>query len=113
MMVDLNFRGFQHSLNSFYYGYMEFISLLPQDALELHRQIVTEWNCLPNGIGLNLSKEEYEQFQKKEMNEFENLIKETEIEIVKQESDLNELEEKLERIEEKISSTPDQVHVLQ
>lgn len=101
--IDTNFQGFQYLLNSLYYGYMDFLSPMPAEAQELHGQLSPEWNHFPNGVGLKLSKEEYERFQKQEANKYEALLKDTEVKLVKADSDMGELEEKLDNIEHMVT----------
>jgi len=59
--------GFQHYLNAFYYGYLGSLSLLPKSARKMHFDIAKKWTSFPNGTALDLTQEEYEQFQTKEM----------------------------------------------
>lgn len=58
---------FEHYINGFYYGYMGTLSLLPKSAREKHFKIAKNWKCFPNGTPLDLSQEEYEQFQMQEV----------------------------------------------
>ena len=98
-MAKVNFEGFQYSMNSLYYGYLELLSLLPKESLNLYKQLSPHWGHFPNGIGTTLSKEEYQRFQENEMNKFEALIKDTEVKVVKTEGDLDELGQRLENLE--------------
>lgn len=58
---------FNHSLDAFYYGYLGSLSLLPKSARKIHFEISRKWRCFPNGTPLDLTQEEYAQFQTKEM----------------------------------------------
>ena len=98
-MAKVNFEGFQYSMNSLYYGYLELLSLLPSESLNLYKQLSPHWGHFPNGIGTTLSKEEYQRFQENEMNKFEALIKDTEVKVAKTEGDLEELGQRLENLE--------------
>lgn len=98
-MAKVNFEGFQYSMNSLYYGYLELLSLLPEESLNLYKQLSPHWGHFPNGIGTTLSKEEYQRFQENEMNKFEALIKDTEIKVAKTEGDLDKLGQRLENLE--------------
>ncbi|GCB37474.1 toll/interleukin-1 receptor domain-containing protein [Bacteroides faecalis] len=98
-MAKVNFEGFQYSMNSLYYGYLELLSLLPKESLNLYKQLSPHWGHFPNGIGTTLSKEEYQRFQENEMNKFEALIKDTEVKVAKTEGDLDELGQRLENLE--------------
>ena len=77
---------FQHSLDAFYYGYLGTLSILPKSARKIHFDISRKWTCFPNGTPLDLTQEEYEQFQTKEMErcaEEMELLKEKEIRLSK------------------------------
>lgn len=99
-MTDSNFQGYQHLLNMLYYGYMETLSLFPEASRELHNSIAPSWRSYPNGVGLGLTKEEYQRFQQQESNAYEDLLKEVEIKITQDESDLDDLEKKIDKIEQ-------------
>jgi hypothetical protein len=43
------------------------MSLLPKSAREKHFELAKKWTQFPNGTPLDLSQEEYEGFQMKEM----------------------------------------------
>lgn len=72
-VMKIQFSNHNHSMNAFYYGYLGAMSLLPQSARKDHYQLARKWDTFPNGIPLDLSQEEYEQFQ---MNEFYRLEQE-------------------------------------
>lgn len=59
--------GYQHYLNAFYYGYLGSLSLLPKSARKVHFDMAKKWTSFPNGTPLDLTQEEYEQFQMKEL----------------------------------------------
>lgn len=59
--------GYQHYLNAFYYGYLGSLSLLPKSARKMHFDMAKKWTSFPNGTPLDLTQEEYEQFQTKEV----------------------------------------------
>lgn len=63
--------GYQHYLNAFYYGYLDGLSLLPKSARKMHFDMARKWTSFPNGTALDLTPEEYEQFQTKEMEIYE------------------------------------------
>ena len=63
--------GYQHYLNAFYYGYLDGLSLLPKSARKMHFDMARKWTSFPNGTALDLTPEEYEQFQAKEMEIYE------------------------------------------
>lgn len=99
LMTENSFRGYQHALNMLYYGYLETLSLFPEKARELHRAVSQEWNYYPNGVGLDLPAEEYQRFQQREANAYEQLLKEVEMQLTKTESDVDALEQRLDHIE--------------
>ena len=63
----VGFNYFSHSLNAFYYGYLGSMSLLPKSARKTHFEMAKKWRCFPNGTPLDLTQEEYEQFQMQEI----------------------------------------------
>ncbi len=65
--LNLNISCLGHFLNSFYYGYLGEMSLLPKSARKAHFGLARKWIQFPNGTPLDLSQEEYEGFQMKEM----------------------------------------------
>ncbi len=69
--LSLKFSGYSHYLNALYYGYLGSMSLLPKSARKLHFQMAQGWICFPNGTPLDLTQEEYVQFQTKEVSLYE------------------------------------------
>ncbi len=63
--------GYQHYLNAFYYAYLGSLSLLPKSARKAHFDMARRWTRLPNGTPLDLTQEEYEQFQTQELGIYE------------------------------------------
>lgn len=66
--VRENTLVFTHSANAFYYCYLAILSKMPDKSLNNYRKLVTEWNHFPNGVGLNHTQEEYEQYVEREFN---------------------------------------------
>lgn len=84
--IATNMSCFEHSLDAFYYGYLGTLSILPKSARKIHFEISRKWTCFPNGTPLDLTQEEYEQFQTKEMErcaEEMELLKEKELRLLK------------------------------
>ena len=74
--------GYKHYLNAFYYGYLGSLSLLPNASRKMHFDMAQKWTSFPNGTPLDLSQEEYVQFQTKEVEMYEeemNIQKEKEL----------------------------------
>ena len=65
--IATSLSGYQHSMNAFYYGYLATLSLFPRSSIKMHFDMSRKWTCFPNGTPLGLTQEEYEQFQTKEM----------------------------------------------
>ena len=65
--VKVSITCMGHFINAFYYGYLGEMSLLPKSAREKHFELAKKWTQFPNGTPLDLSQEEYEGFQMKEM----------------------------------------------
>lgn len=65
--LSTSISAYQHYLNGFYYGYLSSLSLLPKSARKVHFDMAKKWTSFPNGTPLDLTQEEYEQFQMKEL----------------------------------------------
>lgn len=63
--------GYKHYMNAFYYGYLGSLSLLPKSSRKMHFDMAQKWTSFPNGTALDLTQEEYVQFQTKEMEMYE------------------------------------------
>lgn len=64
---------FSHSSNIYYYGLLDILSNMPEKALSNYRKLVREWRHFPNGVGLNHSREEYQQYIDWEVNALKDL----------------------------------------
>lgn len=84
-LIEMNFKGYQNGVNALYYGYLGTLSLLPKSARKTHFDLAKRWTNLPNGTPLDLSQEEYEQFQEAEIARYTSLYKH-QSEIVDQQS---------------------------
>ena len=101
--VNLNLNCIQYSINSFYYGYLGLVSLFPKSSREYHYKLAGGWKSFPNGTPLDLSQEEYEQFQIQEINRYKE-------EVEKYGAKVNYEEQKLEDLEKQIDQLQDQVN---
>lgn len=84
-LIEMNFKGYQNSVNALYYGYLGALSLLPKSARKTHFDLAKRWTNLPNGTPLDLSQEEYEQFQEAEIARYASMFRH-QSEIVDQQS---------------------------
>lgn len=107
-MAEVHFEGFQYMLNALYYDYLEFMSLLPSKALEVHKKLAPQWKHYPNGTPMNLSREEYERFQEKEMNKYDDLLRSVQKSNNQAESDVEDLQHRLDNIEDMMNSNAKQ-----
>lgn len=89
-----------YSINAFYYGYLGSLSLLPKGARKFHYEVAKKWKNFPNGTPLDLSQEEYEQFQAYEMNRYQEEVNNYGAQVNYEERRLDELEERLDQLEE-------------
>lgn len=65
-LLSVKISYMAHTLNALYYGYLGSLSLLPQSARKAHFIAAKKWKIFPNGTPLDLTQEEYEQFQMQE-----------------------------------------------
>lgn len=80
--LSTSISSYQHYLNAYYYGYLASLSLFPKSARKVHFDMAKKWTSFPNGTPLDLTQEEYEQFQMKELEMIQeelNLQKEKEL----------------------------------
>ena len=68
-----DFDVFAHSSNMFYYAYLSIMSKMPESALSNYRKLVPQWTLFPNGVGLNHSDQEYEQYIEQEVHSVESI----------------------------------------
>lgn len=99
--VTMSVNCIQYSINAFYYGYLGMVSLFPKSSREYHYKLSGGWKSFPNGTPLDLSQEEYEQFQAHEINCYKE-------EVAKFGAKFNYEEEKLEALEEQIDQLKEQ-----
>ena len=102
--ISLIISCFEHYINGFYYGYMGTLSLLPKSAREKHFKMAKKWKCFPNGTPLDLSQEEYEQFQMQEVALIDEEINRFNAALNYTERQLEDLDNRLDELE-KIAST--------
>ena len=70
-LIAENGDVFRHCSNSYYYGYLSVISLLPEKSRKRYDEMVSRWRHFPNGVGLNHTQQEYEQFIQKEYSDLQ------------------------------------------
>jgi hypothetical protein len=93
-----------YSINAFYYGYLGSLSLLPKDARKLHYEMAKKWKHFPNGTPLDLSQEEYEQFQAYEMNQYQEELEKLGAQVNYEERKLDELEKKIDQFQDVVEN---------
>lgn len=101
--IDANLRGFQHEVNAGYYSYLDFISILPVRAQKSYWKTGDKLENVPNGVGLNHSRQEFEQFVEREMREVENLFNGVEVAMNDDEEEVREKEKELSEMEQKVA----------
>lgn len=95
------FNYFSHSLNAFYYGYLGSLSLLPKSARKNHFEMAKKWGCYPNGTPLDLTQEEYVQFQMQEMAKCEEELNHLNAVVNYEDRMLDDLEGRIDELERK------------
>lgn len=93
LTTDLNCM--QYSINGFYYGYLQILSLLPKSVRKTHYEMAGKWRNYPNGTPLDLPQEEYEQFQIKEIEHYKEEVEQYGSQINYEEQKLNDLEKQI------------------
>ena len=99
--ATMNIHCIQYSINAFYYGYLGLVSLFPKSSREYHYKLSSGWKSFPNGTPLDLSQEEYEQFQAHEINCYKE-------EVARFGAKVNYEDEKLEALEEQVEQLKEQ-----
>lgn len=102
--VHLDLSCMIYTINAFYYGYLGSISLLPKSVRNLHYELAKKWKNFPNGTPLDLSQEEYEQFQAYEINRLEEEIEKYGAQVNYEERKLNELEKQIDELSDAIGT---------
>ena len=100
----LNLNCLQYSINAFYYGYLGMVSLFPKSSREYHYKLSNGWKSFPNGTPLDLSQEEYEQFQAHEMNCYKEDMEKFGAEVNYEEQKLEDLEAQLDQLQEQANN---------
>ncbi len=100
--IDAYFQVFRHDVNAGYYSYLEFMSHLPRKAQKSYWNIVHKLENVPNGVGLNHSKEEFEQFVNREMEEIEKKLSGVKRNIVDLQEDIRVADEQFEEMRRQI-----------
>lgn len=99
--IATGFSYFNHSLNAFYYGYLGSLSLLPKSARKTHFELAKKWESFPNGTPLDLTQEEYEQFQMQEMAKCEEELNHLNLVVNYEDRMLDDLEGRIDELERK------------
>lgn len=73
-LVKVELLIMEHSINFFYYAYLETLSMLPKSARSTHNELSKTWRHFPNGTPLDLTLDEYEQFQATEINRIDDIL---------------------------------------
>lgn len=114
--VTMLFKAFTHSSNGYYAALLSELSLFPDHALKTFKQMRPEWIHYPTTYSLDEKREYYENIQKTEMKQAEELMAEYGSYLNVQESQLEDAMQKLDgmeiqmdenfnRIEERMDST--------
>ena len=99
--LSTSISAYQHYLNGFYYGYLGSLSLFPKSARKVHFDMAKKWTSFPNGSPLDLTQEEYEQFQMQEYAVCDEEMRRFEKAANYEEQRLDQMEEKMIDLERK------------
>lgn len=99
---QVNADYFQHSANAAYYGYLELLSGMPEEALENYKELSTYWINLPSTTSLHLPKTEYTRLQKLEEEKANVLISQLGYLNTEQSLKLEQEQKKLDQLKEKV-----------
>lgn len=72
---EANLKYIRYTANGAYYGYLEFLSDMPKEALETYKELSVHFENLPSSTGLYLPRQEYERLQKLELEKAQSLLK--------------------------------------
>lgn len=100
--VSLDLLCMTYAINTFYYGYLECLSLLPKGARKAHYEMAKKCKNFPNGISLDLSQEEYKQFQTYEINRLNEEVEKYGAQVNYEERRLFELEKQIKELSDVI-----------
>lgn len=92
---------FGYPLAAMYYGYLGSLSMLPKSARTTHFEMAKKWKAFPNGTPLDLTQEEYEQFQMQEMSKYDEAIHNMLDEVTYEDYKLQQMEQQLNELEKK------------
>lgn len=98
----VNADYFQHSANATYYGYLELLSNMPEQALENYKELSTYWHNLPSSTNLHLPKTEYARLQKLEEEKARELVNQLGYLNTEQSLMLEQAKKKLETVKEMV-----------
>lgn len=98
----VNADYFQYSANAAYYGYLQFLSSMPEEALENYTEISTYWLNLPSSTSLHLPKAEYTRLQKLETEKANALINQLGYLNTEQSLKLEQEQKKLDQLKGKV-----------
>lgn len=97
-----NLEHIQYSANGTYYGYLEFLSDMPEEALEVYKELSVHFENLPSSTSLYLPRHEYERLQKLEQEKAQSLLKNLGFLNTEQSLLLEQKQKKLKQLEEKV-----------
>lgn len=98
--ISIHLKTIEYSLNGFYYAYLGSLSQLPKSSRKTHFEMAKKWTHFPNGTPLDLSQEEYEQFQMQEMKRLDEEISRYGTALNYEDQRLEELGQRLDELEE-------------
>ena len=103
-MLDAGSSYFQHSLNGFYYAYIQMLSNMPKDCRKTHYQLSGKWKNYPSGVPFDLADEEYDNFQLQELTKMEAEMQKVNAVANYEEQQLDQINKELKQLEQRANA---------
>lgn len=102
---NANLKLVQYSANGAYYGYLELLSDMPDEALDTYKELSIHFENLPSSTSLYLPRSEFERLQKLESGKVGSLLNELGFINTEQTLLLEQKQRKLKELEDKAKLT--------
>ncbi len=106
-LIKAQKEGLQCLVNADYYAFLEIISKLPKEAHTSLLEISDQLTNMPNGVAIGLASEEYQRFNSREFEKYNELMKGVQNMADKLESRLEAIEYDMENLDQQLSSNDD------
>lgn len=99
---EANLKYIQYTANGAYYGYLDSLSDMPEEALEAYKELSIHFENLPSSTSLYLPHHEYERLQKLELEKAQGLLQDLGFLNTEQSLLLEQDQKKLKQLKEKV-----------